>query len=165
MRAPLARLALLALLAACGGEAEPARGQGDAAQAVVTQDRFVVRKSVRDFDATLSALLEAVDRRDLTVFAVIDHAAAARGAGADLPPTTVVIFGNPDAGTACIKGVPVMGAELPLRALVYERDGEVFVAATGIANLSRTYALTDQAAILDRAEQALSDILNEVAAP
>ena len=151
----------LAGVAACGG-ADAERGVVIAEQRVVVQDRFAIRRSAHGFDATLSRLLEALDRRDLTVFAVIDHAAAARDAGADLAPTTVVIFGNPEAGTPLMRAAPVMGAELPLRALVYERDGSVFIAVTGMANLARTYPLAEQAGIVDRVEATLAEIADEV---
>ena len=166
-----AALAILApLLLGCGDERQPAPETGASpsarpSRAVLVQDRYVVRQSARGFDATLSALLEALDRRELTVFAVIDHAAAASSVGASLPPTTVVIFGDPQAGTPLMAEVAILGTELPLRALVYERDGEVFVATTGIANLARTYPLSGQAEIPDRVERALNEIANEVAAP
>ena len=157
-------LAATALLAACGSERGAPREEPDV-QRVVVQDRFAVRQSTRGFDATLSALFEALDRRDLTVFAVIDHAAAAQGVGVALPPTTVVIFGDPEAGTPLMEAVPVMGAELPLRALVYERGGDVFVATTGMANLARTYPLEGQEEIVIKAERALVEIANEVVGP
>ena len=153
-----------ALLAACGDQREAPREE-PGVQRVVVQDRFAVRQSTRGFDATLSALFEALDRRDLTVFAVIDHAAAAQGVGAELAPTTVVIFGDPEAGTPLMEAVPIMGAELPLRALVYERGGDVFVAMTGMANLARTYPLEDRAEIVSRTERALVEIANEVVGP
>ena len=167
MRRAMAALAmplLAASLSACGGGQEAPREE-PAVQRVVVQDRFAIRRSTRGFDETLSALFEALDRRDLTVFAVIDHAAAAGAAGAELAPTTVVIFGDPEVGTPLMAAVPVVGAELPLRALVYERGGDVFVATTGMANLARTYPLGDQAEIVLRTERALSEIMNEVIGP
>ena len=169
MRAQSARTLAAAVLAlplaaACGGEAET-RTDAPSAARVVVSDRYVVRKSARGFEATLAALYEALDRRDLTVFAVIDHAAAAEGAGASLPPTTVVIFGDPEAGTPLMAAAPVMGAELPLRALIYERDGEAFVAMTGMANLARTYQLRDRMDVVDAVERTLAEIAGEVAGP
>ena len=159
-----AGLAALGALAACGGGGIEATSE-PTVQRVVVQDRYAVRQSTRGFDATLSALFEALDRRDLTVFAVIDHAAAARGVGAELAPTTVVIFGNPEAGTPLMRSVAVMGAELPLRALVFERGGEVFLATTGMANLARTYPLDEQREVVAKVDRALGEIANEVVGP
>lgn len=159
----LGALVALGLVTACGGGEAPL--EAPAEQRVVVSDRFAVRQSTRGFDQTLSALFEALDRRDLTVFAVIDHAAAAQGVGAELPPTTVVIFGDPEAGTPLMAAVPEMGAELPLRALVYERGGAVFVATTGMANLARTYPLDDQMGRVAKVDAALREITSEVVGP
>ena len=155
---------LAALLPACG-EAEPGVQIGAEARPaprVVVQDRYVVRQSGLGFEDTLSALYEALDRRDLTVFAVIDHAAAAAAEGLELPPTTVVVFGDPALVTPLMAEVGVLGAELPLRALVYERRGEVFLATTGMANLARTYPLSNQTQRIEAAQRALSEIADEV---
>lgn len=160
------RLALLgaALVGACERPA-PSTPDERPAPAVVVSDRYVVRQSARAFPETLSALFEALDRRDLTVFAVVDHAAAAQGAGLELPPTTLVLFGDPEVGTPLMVAVPLVGEELPLRALVYERDGEVFLAVTGIANLSRRYALGEEQDVLDRTGRMLAEVADEVTRP
>lgn len=163
MRALIGAALTLGVLAGCDTGGTSQSESAAAPARVFVQDRYVVRESAQSFEATLSDLLEALDRRDLTVFAVIDHAAAAQGASLTLAPTTVVIFGNPKAGTALMKAEPVLGAELPLRGLVYEREGEVFLAMTGAANLGRTYPLDEQTAILDKIAQTLDEIANDVA--
>ncbi len=48
-------------------------------------------------------LLAALAKRNMTVFARIDHAAGAASAGLSLRPTEVVIFGNPKGGTALMQ--------------------------------------------------------------
>jgi uncharacterized protein (DUF302 family) len=70
-------------------------------------------------DAAL-ALRAAVERRGITVSAVIDHAAAARAAGLTLAGETVVIFGNPAVGTTVMLADARAGLDLPLRVLVRE---------------------------------------------
>ena len=56
---------------------------------------------------TLNRLLDAIARRDLTVFAQIDHAAAARAVEMELADELVVVFGNPRAGTPLMQKAPV----------------------------------------------------------
>jgi uncharacterized protein (DUF302 family) len=65
----------------------------------------------------------AVTRRGITVFARIDHAAAAASVGMELRPTEVLIFGNPQAGTPLMQAVQTMGIDLPARALVWQDGG------------------------------------------
>lgn len=161
-RGGLAALCLCAALAACGSEDDrpvvPVTGLED----VIVQDRFEVTRSPYGERQTLTRLYEALDRRELTVFATIDHAAAARGVGAEMPPATLVIFGDPAAGTPLMREVPLMAIELPLRALVFEEDGRTFLALTGTANLSRTYPLGAQEEVLGRVGEALDAIGAEV---
>ncbi len=79
---------------------------------------MVTVRSAYDFAATLAGLRDALSRRGLTVFAEIDHAAGAREAGMELPDETVIVFGNPRAGTPLMRDDPRVGIELPLRMLV-----------------------------------------------
>ncbi len=130
----------------------------------LVQDRFRVYRSELGHIGTLNAVLETLDRRDLSVFTVIDHAAAAAEVGMSLPPTTLVIFGNPRAGTPLINDEPLMGAELPLRALVYERGGQVFLAVTGVNYLEREYAL-QRPDVIDNIEKTLDAIAREATSP
>lgn len=106
--------------------------------------RYSVTESNSGFEDTVSRLFDAIDRRDLTIFAVIDHAAAAREAGvpddARPGPATVVIFGSPQIGTSLMKAKPLLATELPLRASVFEdTDGVVKVATTSVTALGRDY--------------------------
>jgi uncharacterized protein (DUF302 family) len=72
---------------------------------------------------TVSRLLELIEARELKVFAVIDQSAEAQRVGLHLPPTTLVIFGNPGAGTRVTQAVPLVAIDLPLKVLVWA-DGE-----------------------------------------
>lgn len=155
-----------ALLAGCGGGSPPAQGAAASDEAprgrrALLQDRFITTESTRDQEATVTALLEALDRRDLTVFAVIDHQAGAASVDLSLRPMTVVIFGNPKAGTPLMQAEPLLGAELPLRALVFTEDGVTRIAVTGTDFLRRRYELDDAKDVVDRIGDVLSTIVAE----
>jgi uncharacterized protein (DUF302 family) len=80
------------------------------------------------FPDTLSRLRAAIEGKGLVIFAVIDHRAAARAAGLDMPPTSVLIYGNPKGGTPLMLAAPDFALELPLRVLVREdADGKTYV--------------------------------------
>ena len=69
---------------------------------------------------TMARLLAALKKRDLAVFASIDHAAAAAAAGMPLRPTEVVLSGNPKGGTVLMQDQQRAGIDLPLKALVWQ---------------------------------------------
>jgi uncharacterized protein (DUF302 family) len=88
------------------------------------QNRLVILTLSRaDYATTTGSLIAAIERRGLTVFARIDHAAGAREAGLELPEEEVVVFGNARSGTPLMQDDRRIGIELPLRMLVW-RDGE-----------------------------------------
>ena len=49
------------------------------------------------------------------VFSRIDHAAAAKDAGLNMRPRTVIIFGNPKAGTPAMTKSATLAIDLPMR--------------------------------------------------
>src|ERR1700689_4816542 len=52
----------------------------------------------------------------------IDHAAAARDAGLEMRPRTVIVFGNPKAGTPQMTKSATLAIDLPMKALVWQDD-------------------------------------------
>jgi hypothetical protein len=54
----------------------------------------------------------------LKVFVVIDQSAEAQRVGLHLPQTTLVVFGNPIAGTRVMQTAPLVAIDLPLKVLV-----------------------------------------------
>ena len=92
-------------------------------------DGLITLRSAHDFPTTLDRLLNVLEAKGVTVFARIDHAAGAASVGLALRPTTVVVFGNPAAGTPLMQAAQSAGIDLPLKALVWEDAG-------GAVNLS-----------------------------
>ena len=72
----------------------------------------------------MDRLVAAVEGRGMSVFARIDHAAAAHAAGLELRPTEVLVFGNPRAGTLLMQAAQTIGIDLPLKALVWQDDAQ-----------------------------------------
>jgi uncharacterized protein (DUF302 family) len=100
------------------------------------------RGSVADAWERLEA---GVAARNLTVFARIDFAADAVAAGLTLPPTRLLVFGNPRAGTPVILAAPTTAVDLPLRVLIWEAsDGTVFVGFNSPAFLADRHGVPDR---------------------
>jgi uncharacterized protein (DUF302 family) len=75
------------------------------------------------FDVTIDRLIAAIKGAGMTVFARIDHAANAAQVGMNMPPTSVLIYGNARGGTPIMQAMPPAALDLPLRVLVRE-DGQ-----------------------------------------
>jgi|SRR5579863_9667813 len=79
-------------------------------------------------DETMKRLQATFAEKGLKVFTVIDHSGEAERLGLKMPPTKVVIFGSPKAGTPLMLAAPSLAIDLPLKALVaQEADEKVWV--------------------------------------
>ncbi|ENZ5956272.1 TPA: DUF302 domain-containing protein [Salmonella enterica subsp. enterica serovar Newport] len=96
-----------------------------------SQDKNVALvKSLSNYDypTTRERLIKLVTDNGLTLLGEFDHAKAARDAGLSMPPTTVLIFGNPKGGTPLMLTYPDLALDLPFRVLINQQhDGQVIV--------------------------------------
>jgi uncharacterized protein (DUF302 family) len=74
-------------------------------------------------DETVARLESILEAKGITLFAVIDHSGEAEKAGMKMPPTKLLIFGSPKAGTPVMQAAPSAAIDLPLKILVWE-DGQ-----------------------------------------
>ncbi len=124
---------------------------------------LIAKRSTSSYVETTRSLLDAIERRGLTVFARIDHAAAARAAGLELPDEEVVLFGTPQAGTPLMQSDRQIGIELPLRMLVW-RDGEaVLLGYRDPRELSSAYDVASHQATLEQMASLLETLATEAA--
>ncbi|EBA09952.1 hypothetical protein SSE37_09088 [Sagittula stellata E-37] len=74
----------------------------------------------------MDRLEAAVEEAGGTVFARIDHAAAAKDLGVELTDAQLLIFGNPKLGTPVMRENMRAGLVLPLRVLAFKDDGSTW---------------------------------------
>ena len=70
--------------------------------------------SPHDVATTVDRVAAALQRRGITLFATVDHAAGARAAGLALDDEVLMIFGNAAVGTALMQADPRAGIDLPM---------------------------------------------------
>ena len=75
---------------------------------VASKTSMKTTESSHNFEETVAQLKQFIEEKGLTTFAEIDHAKGAKEAGLTLEPATVLIFGNPKAGTLLMQ-VRVVG--------------------------------------------------------
>jgi uncharacterized protein (DUF302 family) len=120
----------------------------------------VTKTSPRPVAATVARFVDMLGSKGVKVFAVIDQQAEARAVGLDLRQTTLVIFGNPQAGTGVMEASPLAALDLPLKVLVWaEPGGATSVSYTAPANLAARYGLTPETAAALEVVDGLTDAL------
>ncbi len=75
-------------------------------------------------DETVARLTQLLAAKGVKLFAVIDHSAAAAAAGLAMPPTKVVLFGSPKAGTPLMLAAPSIAIDLPLKLLIAQSPSQ-----------------------------------------
>jgi len=79
-------------------------------------------------DDTVAKLKEILQAKGVTLFALIDHSGEAEKVGMKMPPTKLLIFGNPKGGTPLMLAAPTSAIDLPLKILVsQDSSGKVWV--------------------------------------
>ena len=116
---------------------------------------------------TIDRLQAVVTEAGLDVFARIDHAANAAGAGMELRPTELLIFGNPQGGTPLMQDRQTSGIDLPVKALAWEdADGKVWLTYNDATWLADRHGLGAGSETAIRAmEAALTQFVRQVVGP
>jgi uncharacterized protein (DUF302 family) len=110
----------------------------------MAENGLVTLPSAHDFGTTLARLAAALEARGITIFARIDHAAGAADVRLALRPTTLLVFGNPAAGTPLMQAAQTAGIDLPLKALVWQdADGTVKLSYNDPAWMASRHAIGD----------------------
>ncbi len=106
---------------------------------------LITLPSAHDFATTLDRLVTALQTKGVTIFARVDHAAGAASVNMALRPTTLIIFGNPAAGTPLMQSAQTAGIDLPLKALVWQdADGAVKLSYNDPSWVAARHALGDK---------------------
>ena len=90
-------------------------------------------RTVADTTTRMTGILAA---KGVKLFTVIDQSAEARQVGLDLRGTTLVIFGNPQAGTPVMAAAPMAALDLPLKVLIWDDGGQTKVSYYAPAELA-----------------------------
>ncbi|MDH3659844.1 MAG: DUF302 domain-containing protein [Alphaproteobacteria bacterium] len=126
------------------------------ATSVIAAEGLVVKPSNYSVGETLDRLEGILKDKGLKIIARIDHQAGAAGAGLDLPPTQVLIFGNPNLGTPLMTSAPTTAIDLPQKALAYQGDdGKVYLAYNDIGYLQARHGIEGQDEIIAKIRGAL----------
>jgi len=81
---------------------------------------IVDKPSNHSVDETVDRLKNILQSKGVTLFALVDHSGEAEKAGMKMPPTKLLIFGRPKAGTPLMIAAPSIAIDLPLKILVWE---------------------------------------------
>jgi uncharacterized protein (DUF302 family) len=92
------------------------------------EEGIVKIPSHHSVDETVAKLEAILKSKGVTLFALVDHSGEAERVGLKMPPTKLLIFGNPKGGTPLMLAAPSAAIDLPLKILVAEdSQGKVWI--------------------------------------
>lgn len=97
--------------------------------------------------AAAARFIEVLEAKGLTLFAHIDHQAAAEKAGLSLAATQVVIYGNPKIGTPLMQQSPSLALDLPLKVLFAEQNGQTHIIFEESASLLARHDISPETGV------------------
>ena len=96
-------------------------------------------------DQTVERLKGILEAKGVAIFALIDHSGEAEKVGLKMPPTKLLIFGSPKAGTPVMLAAPSIAIDLPLKILIREDPaGKVWVSYNGPEYLQERHGVPQE---------------------
>ena len=117
---------------------------GSSKEALASGKGIIDKLSNHSVDQTVGKLKNILQSKGITLFALVDHSGEAEKAGMKMPPTKLLIFGSPKAGTPLMLAAPSTAIDLPLKVLVWQdRQGKVWVSYNSPDYLKDRHGLPD----------------------
>ena len=85
-----------------------------------TDNGIIDARSQHSVEQTVERLTAVLHAKGVTLFALVDHSGEAAKIGMTMPPTKLLIVGNPKAGTPLMLAAPSVAIDLPPKILVWE---------------------------------------------
>ncbi len=108
-------------------------------------DGLITKPSKYSVPETLHRLETILEAKGIKIFALVDHSGEAEKAGLKMPPTQLLIFGNPKGGTPVMLAEPTSAIDLPLKALAWQdAQGQVWLSYNDPAYIQQRFGLSDE---------------------
>ena len=115
---------------------------GSAQSSTKHKNGIVDVPSKHSVDETVDRVKNILQSKGIALFCLIDHSGEAAKAGLKMPPTKLIIFGSPRAGTPLMLAAPSIAIDLPLKILVWQdANGKVWVSYNSPEYLQERHTL------------------------
>jgi uncharacterized protein (DUF302 family) len=93
-------------------------------------------------DQSVDRIEQLLQVNGVPLFTVIDHSGGAAKVGLVIPPTKLLIFGSPKAGTPLMLAAPSLALDLPMKILVWQDShGKVWLSYNSLEYLQERHGV------------------------
>jgi len=137
-----------------------------ASPAVFADTGLISVKSAHSVEETLDRMEALLKKKGMKIFKRINHAKGAKGAGIDLRPTELLIFGNPKIGSPMMVCAQTIAIDLPQKALAWEDEsGQVWLSYNDPAYLEARHKMKGCDKVVNKVTNALFNFANGATKP
>src|SRR5580693_7573236 len=109
-----------------------------------TGEGIISKASKYSVPGTLDLVDALLQSNGIKIFVRVDHSGEAEKVGLKMPPTQLLIFGNPKGGTPVMLAAPTAAIDLPWKALAWQdANGQVWLSYNDAAYIQRRFGLSD----------------------
>lgn len=131
----------------------------------VGADGVIKVKSAYSMDETIARIKDDISKKGIMFFSAVDQQQLAAKAGIELPPSTLLMFGNPALGSQFITAKGEAGLDWPVRLLVQQDDkGNVYAIYTDFGYIAKRHGITNRDAQFTMASGVVTSITSTIRA-
>jgi uncharacterized protein (DUF302 family) len=128
-------------------------------------DGVVKVKSAYPMNETIARIKDDIAKKGIMFFSAIDQQDLAAKAGIELPPSTLLTFGNPALGSQFITAKGEAGLDWPVRLLVQQdAQGNVWAIYTDFDYIAKRHGITSRDAQFTMASGVVTSITSTIKA-
>ena len=136
----------------------------DTDEGEMMDDGLLTVQSNYSFDETVATAQQILEEEGFGIPLVLDHSANAGSVDLELPPTTLIVFGNPMVGTSLMQESRSMAIDLPQKFLIWEDDaGNVYITYNDPLYLANRHGVTEQDEKLANVADRLQSLAEQIA--
>ena len=125
------------------------------------EGEYISKKSPYSVTKTIDRLQNLLKNKGIEIFKKVDHGAGAKRVGLKLDDSQLLIFGNPKMGSPLMAEAPLMGLDLPMKALAWtDAQGQVWLSYLDPLVLQKRHNLK-QPDIIQKMSNALNAFTNQ----
>jgi uncharacterized protein (DUF302 family) len=126
-------------------------------------DGVIKVKSAYSMDETIARIKDDIAKKGIMFFSAVDQQSLAAKAGIELPPSTLLMFGNPALGSQFITAKGEAGLDWPVRLLVQQDEqGNVWAIYTDFRYIAQRHHITTRDAQFAMANNVVQSITSTV---
>jgi len=132
-----------------------------ASPAAIAEGQFISKKSPYSVPKTIDRLQNLLKNKGIEIFKRVDHGAGAKRVGLKLRDSQLLIFGNPKMGSPLMAEAPMMGLDLPMKALAWkDTEGQVWLSYLDPLELQKRHNLKSSE-IVNKMNKALNNFTDK----